>query len=168
MWNFSFYLLMFYCLLQMMLCFNLYWVMLICMRVKNENYFVDSYFKWTFQQWWEKIEALKRATERETSQSADVIYCTCVGARDPQFENFRFRQVDILVLAMYNFHIANHFLHCSVIMCKKAARAGLALPLFEHLVLLGVKPIRLHIVPNFLFFLFWALVVPYVFLSTFF
>lgn len=31
-------------------------------------------------------------------------------------------------------------------MCKKAARAGLAQSLFERLVLLGVKPIRLQVV----------------------
>ena len=29
-----------------------------------------------------KYKALKRATEREISQSVDVICCTCVGARD--------------------------------------------------------------------------------------
>ena len=40
--------------------------------------------------------------------------------------------------------------HCQlgpVIMCKKAARAGLAQSLFERLVLLGVKPIRLVVQP---------------------
>lgn len=39
--------------------------------------------------------------------------------------------------------------HCQlgpVIMCKKAARAGLAQSLFERLVLLGVKPIRLQVI----------------------
>lgn len=44
-----------------------------------------------------KYKALKRATEREISQSADVICCTCVGAGDPRLANFRFRQVDIYV-----------------------------------------------------------------------
>ena len=42
-----------------------------------------------------KYKALKRATEREISQSADVICCTCVGAGDPRLANFRFRQVDL-------------------------------------------------------------------------
>lgn len=41
-----------------------------------------------------KFKALKRATEREILQSADVICCTCVGAGDPRLSNFRFRQVD--------------------------------------------------------------------------
>ena len=41
-----------------------------------------------------KYKALKRATKREISQSADVICCTCVGAGDPRLANFRFRQVE--------------------------------------------------------------------------
>lgn len=40
-----------------------------------------------------KYKSLKRATEREILQSADVICCTCVGAGDPRLSNFRFRQV---------------------------------------------------------------------------
>ena len=42
-----------------------------------------------------KYKALKRATEREISQSADIICCTCVGATDPQLANFRFCQVEM-------------------------------------------------------------------------
>ena len=49
-----------------------------------------------------KYKALKRATEREILQSADVICCTCVGAGDPRLSNFRFRQVLIyLLLALF-------------------------------------------------------------------
>jgi hypothetical protein len=44
-----------------------------------------------------KYKALKRATEREISQSADVICSTCVGAGDPRLANFRFRQVCTLL-----------------------------------------------------------------------
>ena len=40
-----------------------------------------------------KFKAIKRATEREILQNADVICCTCVGAGDPRLSNFRFRQV---------------------------------------------------------------------------
>lgn len=62
-----------------------------------------------------KYKALKRATEREISQSADVICCTCVGAGDPRLSNFRFRQVDIyMLLAMYNCHILVQFLTPSI------------------------------------------------------
>ncbi|XP_059643144.1 regulator of nonsense transcripts 1 homolog [Cornus florida] len=107
-----------------------------------------------------KYKALKRATEREISQSADVICCTCVGAGDPRLANFRFRQVLIdestqatepeclipLVLgAKQAVLVGDHCQLGPVIMCKKAARAGLAQSLFERLVLLGVKPIRLQV-----------------------
>ncbi|CAA6673842.1 unnamed protein product [Spirodela intermedia] len=108
----------------------------------------------------EKIQVLKRATEREILQSADVICCTCVGAGDPRLSNFRFRQVLIdestqstepeclipLVLGVKQVVLVGD--HCQlgpVIMCKKAARAGLAQSLFERLVLLGLKPIRLQV-----------------------
>jgi len=107
-----------------------------------------------------KYKALKRATEREITQSADVICCTCVGAGDPRLSNFRFRQVLIdestqatepeclipLVLGAKQVVLVGD--HCQlgpVIMCKKAARAGLAQSLFERLVLLGVKPFRLQV-----------------------
>ncbi|ONK58988.1 uncharacterized protein A4U43_C08F1810 [Asparagus officinalis] len=107
-----------------------------------------------------KFKALKRATEREILQSADVICCTCVGAGDPRLSNFRFRQVLIdestqatepeclipLVLGVKQVVLVGD--HCQlgpVIMCKKAARAGLAQSLFERLVLLGLKPIRLQV-----------------------
>ncbi|KAH9607079.1 hypothetical protein KSS87_005008 [Heliosperma pusillum] len=107
-----------------------------------------------------KYKALKRATEREITQSADVICCTCVGAGDPRLSNFRFRQVLIdestqstepeclipLVLgAKQAVLVGDHCQLGPVIMCKKAARAGLAESLFERLVLLGVKPIRLQV-----------------------
>ncbi|XP_057520629.1 regulator of nonsense transcripts 1 homolog isoform X2 [Amaranthus tricolor] len=107
-----------------------------------------------------KYKALKRATEREIAQSADVICCTCVGAGDPRLANFRFRQVLIdestqatepeclipLVLGAKQVVLVGD--HCQlgpVIMCKKAARAGLAQSLFERLVMLAVKPIRLQV-----------------------
>ncbi|KAG6507486.1 hypothetical protein ZIOFF_032834 [Zingiber officinale] len=107
-----------------------------------------------------KFKALKRATEREILQSADVICCTCVGAGDPRLDNFRFRQVLIdestqatepeclipLVLGVKQVILVGD--HCQlgpVIMCKKAARAGLAQSLFERLVLLGHKPFRLQV-----------------------
>eukprot|EP01018_Ginkgo_biloba_P012867 Gb_10555 [translate_table: standard] len=106
-----------------------------------------------------KYKALKRSTEREIAQSADVICCTCVGAGDPRLSNFRFRQVLIdestqatepecfipLVLgAKQAVLVGDHCQLGPVIMCKKAARAGLAQSLFDRLVLLGVRPFRLQ------------------------
>lgn len=41
-------------------------------------------------------------------------------------------------------------------MCKKAARAGLAQSLFERLVLLGVKPIRLQVMALFVIVSFFV------------
>jgi len=107
-----------------------------------------------------RYKSLKRAAEREILQNADVICCTCVGAGDPRLANFRFRQVLIdestqatepevlipLVLGAKQVVLVGD--HCQlgpVIMCKKAARAGLSQSLFERLVLLGIKPIRLQV-----------------------
>jgi len=107
-----------------------------------------------------KYKTLKRATEREIMQNADVICCTCVGCGDPRLSNFRFRQVLIdestqateaeclipLVLGAKQVVLVGD--HCQlgpVIMCKKAARAGLAQSLFERLIQLGVKPTRLQV-----------------------
>ena len=48
-----------------------------------------------------KYKALKRATEREITQSADVICCTCVGTGDPKMSNFWF------FLVALNFRVAS-------------------------------------------------------------
>lgn len=107
-----------------------------------------------------EYKALRRAAERDISQSADVICCTCVGAGDPRLANFRFRQVLIdestqateaeclipLVLGCKQMVlVGDHRQLGPVIMCKKAAKAGLAKSLFERLIDLGVKPIRLQV-----------------------
>eukprot|EP00899_Mesostigma_viride_P002385 jgi/Mesvir1/12147/Mv00399-RA.2 len=107
-----------------------------------------------------KFKSLKRAAEREILQSADVICTTCAGAGDPRLSNFRFKQVLIdestqatepeclipLVLGAKQMVLVGD--HCQlgpVIMCKKAAKAGLSQSLFERLILLGHKPIRLKV-----------------------
>lgn len=107
-----------------------------------------------------RYKSLKRAAEKEILQNADVICCTCVGAGDPRLAHFRFRHVLIdestqatepeclipLVLGAKQVVLVGD--HCQlgpVIMCKKAAKAGLTQSLFERLVLLGVKPIRLQV-----------------------
>ncbi|KAF7128128.1 hypothetical protein RHSIM_Rhsim11G0009100 [Rhododendron simsii] len=108
-----------------------------------------------------KYKALKRATEREISQSADVICCTCVSAGDPRLtilDSARSVLIDestqstepecLMPLVLGAKQVVLVRDHCQlgpVIMCKKAARAGLARSLFERLVLLGVKPIRLQV-----------------------
>ena len=93
-------------------------------------------------------------------QHADVICCTCVGAGDPRLAKMQFRAVLIdestqatepecmiaVVLGCRQLVLVGD--HCQlgpVVMCKKAARAGLSQSLFERLVVLGIRPIRLQV-----------------------
>ena len=107
-----------------------------------------------------KYRALRNRTEREILQAADVICCTCVGAGDPRLKNFRFRQVVIdeatqaieaealIPLSMGAKQIVFVGDHCQlgpVVMCKAAAKAGLTQSMFERLVLVGLRPIRLQV-----------------------
>jgi len=107
-----------------------------------------------------KYRALRTRTEREILQAADIICCTCVGAGDPRLKNFRFRQVLIdeatqaveaealIPIALGAKQIVLVGDHCQlgpVVMCKAAAKAGLTQSLFERLVLIGIRPIRLQV-----------------------
>ena len=107
-----------------------------------------------------KYRSLQNKTEREILQAADVICCTCVGAGDPRLKNFRFRQVLIdeatqaieaealIPIAMGAKQVVFVGDHCQlgpVVMCKTAAKAGLTQSLFERLVLIGIRPIRLQV-----------------------
>ena len=107
-----------------------------------------------------KYRSLRMKTEREILQAADVICCTCVGAGDPRLKNFRFRQVLIdeatqaveaealIPIALGAKQIVLVGDHCQlgpVVMCKAAAKAGLTQSLFERLVLIGIRPIRLQV-----------------------
>jgi regulator of nonsense transcripts 1 len=107
-----------------------------------------------------KYRALRNKTEREILQAADVICCTCVGAGDPRLKNFRFRQVlideatqaieaeSLIPIAMGAKQVVFVGDHCQlgpVVMCKAAAKAGLTQSLFERLVLIGNRPIRLQV-----------------------
>lgn len=107
-----------------------------------------------------KYKSLKRACEKEILQNADVICCTSVGAGDPRVAKLRFRTVLIdeatqasepecmipLVLGCKQaVLVGDHQQLGPVIMNKKAARAGLCQSLFERLVILGIRPIRLQV-----------------------
>lgn len=107
-----------------------------------------------------KYRAIQIRTEREILQAADVICCTCAGAGDPRLKNFRFRQVLIdeatqaveaealIPLTQGAKQIVLVGDHCQlgpVVMCKAAAKAGLTQSLFERLVLVGIRPIRLQV-----------------------
>jgi regulator of nonsense transcripts 1 len=107
-----------------------------------------------------KYHTLRSRTERDILQAADVICCTCVGAGDPRFKNFRFRQVlideatqaieaealiPIVMGAKQVVFVGDHCQLGPVVMCKAAAKAGLTQSLFERLVLIGNRPIRLQV-----------------------
>ena len=104
--------------------------------------------------------AAQRALERRVLSAADVVCVTCVGAGDPRLSSFRFRRVLIdeatqavepealipLVLGCKQLVLVGD--HCQlgpVILNKVAAKAGLCQSLFERLMLLGVRPIRLAV-----------------------
>eukprot|EP00485_Elphidium_margaritaceum_P013219 CAMPEP_0202686102 /NCGR_PEP_ID=MMETSP1385-20130828/1897_1 /ASSEMBLY_ACC=CAM_ASM_000861 /TAXON_ID=933848 /ORGANISM="Elphidium margaritaceum" /LENGTH=1530 /DNA_ID=CAMNT_0049340613 /DNA_START=46 /DNA_END=4638 /DNA_ORIENTATION=- len=107
-----------------------------------------------------RYRRLVRETEKKLLQSADVICVTCVGAGDPRLKDFRFKQVLIdestqatepeclIPIVMGSKQIVLVGDHCQlgpVIMCKKAAQAGLQRSLFERLILLNIKPVRLQV-----------------------
>ncbi|KAI0277721.1 ATP dependent helicase [Russula aff. rugulosa BPL654] len=103
-----------------------------------------------------KYKSLIRQCEKEILSVADVICCTCVGAGDPRLSKLKFKTVlideatqaaepgklspvDQVVL------VGDHQQLGPVIMNKKAARAGLTQSLFERLVVLSNRPIRLQV-----------------------
>lgn len=107
-----------------------------------------------------RYRALKKQCEKDLLQAADVICCTCVGAGDPRLAKMQFRSVLIdestqatepecmipVILGCRQLILVGD--HCQlgpVVMCKKAARAGLSQSLFERLVVLGIRPIRLQV-----------------------
>uniref|UniRef100_A0A8C4QB29 Uncharacterized protein n=1 Tax=Eptatretus burgeri TaxID=7764 RepID=A0A8C4QB29_EPTBU len=94
------------------------------------------------------------------SQNADVICCTCVGAGDPRLAKMQFRSilidestqatepecmVPVVLGAKQLILVGDHCQLGPVVMCKKAAKAGLCQSLFERLVVLGIRPIRLQV-----------------------
>lgn len=107
-----------------------------------------------------KYKQLKRMAERDIINAADVICTTCVGAGDPRLNGYKFRYVLIdestqatepeclIPLVKGTRQVVFVGDHCQlgpVIMAKKAARAGMSRSLFERLVMLGVRPIRLQV-----------------------
>ncbi|EDV26532.1 uncharacterized protein TRIADDRAFT_54641 [Trichoplax adhaerens] len=103
---------------------------------------------------------LRNTCEKELLQHADVICCTCVGAGDRRLTGFTFRvilideatqatepecMIPIVRGAKQCILVGDHCQLGPVVMCKKAAGAGLAQSLFARLVALGVRPIRLTV-----------------------
>jgi len=107
----------------------------------------------------EKIyKDLKRHAEDEILRNADVICTTCVSAFDQRLKSLKFKQVlideatqatepetliPILKGAKHIILVGDHCQLGPVIMSKKASKAGLNQSLFERLICLGIRPIRL-------------------------
>jgi regulator of nonsense transcripts 1 len=107
-----------------------------------------------------KYQSLKRALELEILKTAQVICTTCVGAGDSRLNRFNFKAVlidestqstepecliPIVRGAQQVILVGDHCQLGPVIMCRQAGIAGLSQSLFERLIRLGVKPIRLNI-----------------------
>ncbi|CEM31644.1 unnamed protein product [Vitrella brassicaformis CCMP3155] len=107
-----------------------------------------------------KLKKLRGQLENELLTAADVICCTCIGAADARLSKFRFRQVlideatqameteclvPIVMGAKQVVLVGDHCQLGPVVLCKKSAKAGLSQSLFERLIYLGNRPIRLEI-----------------------
>ncbi|GAA5958204.1 hypothetical protein JCM3765_002847 [Sporobolomyces pararoseus] len=107
-----------------------------------------------------KFKALTRQAEKEILVNADVICATCVGCGDPRLAKFKFRTVlideatqatepECMIPLTFGVKqlvmVGDHSQLGPTIMNKKAAKAGLNQSLFERLILLGNRPIRLQV-----------------------
>ncbi|XP_066596028.1 regulator of nonsense transcripts 1 [Prorops nasuta] len=107
-----------------------------------------------------RYRLLKKVSEKELLEAADVICCTCVGAGDPRLHKLKFHSilidesmqatepecmVPVVLGAKQLILVGDHCQLGPVVMCKKAARAGLSQSLFERLVVLGIRPFRLEV-----------------------
>jgi regulator of nonsense transcripts 1 len=108
----------------------------------------------------ERYRRLTRQVERELLKAADVVCTTVAGAGDARLSGMRFKQVLIdeatqacepeclipLVKGCKQVVLVGD--HCQlgpVILSKRAAAAGLVQSLFERLIVLGIRPIRLAV-----------------------
>lgn len=123
------------------------------MKLKN----LEGYLTKSEQSMYEKLIS---ATENDLLESADVICTTCVGARDARLRNIRFKQVIIdectqasepMALipmtkgAKQVVLVGDHCQLGPVIIDSKAIKAGFQRSLFERLIMLGIRPVRLQV-----------------------
>lgn len=107
-----------------------------------------------------RYRTLKRSAENQLLEAADVICCTCVGSGDARLQRIKFTSilidesmqstepecmVPVVLGARQLILVGDHCQLGPVVMCKKAARAGLSQSLFERLVVLGIRPFRLEV-----------------------
>jgi regulator of nonsense transcripts 1 len=119
----------------------------------------------------EKYNKEKKRAENDVLMNADVICCTCITSADRRIREFTFHHVLIdeatqaiepecllpmLKSAKQVILVGDHLQLGPVVICRETAKAGLNRSLFERLVLLGHRPIRLQVQyrmhPNLTFF----------------
>ena len=108
----------------------------------------------------QRFHQLRRKVEKEILTNADVICCTTAGAGDPRLlphvfqlvlidESTQATEPETLIPlvkgAKQVVFIGDHCQLGPVIMCKRAMRNGLSQSMFERLVLLGIRPMRLQV-----------------------
>jgi regulator of nonsense transcripts 1 len=107
-----------------------------------------------------RLKSLRRTAERDLLAAAEVICTTCVTAGDPRLATIRFRSVlvdeatqatepEALIPIVHGckqlVFVGDHCQLGPVITDKRAAAAGLGQSMFERLVALGARPIRLTV-----------------------
>jgi len=107
-----------------------------------------------------RFRILRKQSEKELLDLADVICCTCIGAGDPRLARMKFSSIlidesmqstepECMVPAVLGAKqlilVGDHCQLGPVVMCKKAANGGLSQSLFERLVVLGIRPFRLEV-----------------------
>jgi len=107
-----------------------------------------------------EMAKLRNMLEREALSAAEVVCCTCSGAGDPRMVGRKFRHVlideatqacepecliPIVKGARQVVLVGDHCQLGPVVMCKAAAKAGLNLSLYERLILMGIRPVRLQV-----------------------
>jgi len=96
-----------------------------------------------------RYRSLRKQAEKELLDVADVVACTCIGSGDPRLSRMRFGSVlideamqatepecmvPVVMGAKQVILVGDHCQLGPVVMCKKAAGAGLSQSLFERLV----------------------------------
>ncbi|KRZ28365.1 Regulator of nonsense transcripts 1 [Trichinella pseudospiralis] len=107
-----------------------------------------------------RFRLLRGKCERDLLKDADVICCTCVAAGESKLKDIKFRTVlidesaqatepecliPIVTGARQVILVGDHCQLGPVVMCKEAAVCGLNQSLFERLLILGNRPIRLQV-----------------------
>jgi regulator of nonsense transcripts 1 len=107
-----------------------------------------------------RFRHLRGRAEMRILENADIVCCTCVSAADPRISKLRFKHVLVdeatqatepecmIPLVMGAKQVVLVGDHCQlgpVILSKVAARAGFKQSLFERMIALGIRPIRLEV-----------------------